>query len=445
MRRLLSTLGLVVVLAALGGYIYFFMGEESPPGSGLEKVFPSAAADKVSEVTVRSESGDVTTIQKDGTAWKLTSPIATGAAEAEASGLVSGLAQAEIVRVIDPNPSNLGEYGLEKPRIQIEFKGAEGVSGRLSVGGTTPTGAALYARRNDEPQVFLIEATLDASLNRSTFDLRDKTFVTVPRDKVQTITVAGEGPPIVVAKQGEAWRLTAPVQARASYAVAEGLLGRLDTTMITSIATENAAPADLATYGLDRPIGTITVALADSEPLVVEFGSDAPNGVYARERANPRVVTVEKSVADSLKNGTDAWREKNIFAFRPFSTTRVEVAWSGKTMVLEKTAAEGDKPEAWKRTAPTAAELDKTKVDELLNNVSEMRATSFRPGTGETGLNAPALTFSVTFDDGKQEEKVSFGRVGDTVYTSRADDPGVATIDLEPFTRALATLDELAK
>ena len=36
------------------------------------------------------------------------------------------IAGIELMRVIEENPTNLGEFGLEKPRIQIDFKGKDG-------------------------------------------------------------------------------------------------------------------------------------------------------------------------------------------------------------------------------------------------------------------------------------------------------------------------------
>src|SRR6185369_10708033 len=181
MRGLKSTIALVVVLAGLGAYIYFVvskMPEGGAPAADAkkqEKVFASLQADKIEEVKVSTVAGDSTTLKKDGTAWKITQPAEMTASESEVSQLTSALGQVEIVRVIDENPSNLNDYGLSNPRVEVDFKAAGDKDYRkLYIGEKTPTGGDYFAKRNDEKKVFLIPATNDTSFNRTTFDFRDK-------------------------------------------------------------------------------------------------------------------------------------------------------------------------------------------------------------------------------------------------------------------------------
>ena len=52
---------------------------------------------------------------------------------------------------------------------------------------------------------------------------------------------------------------------------------------------------------------------------------------------------------------------------------------------------------------------------------------------------------SVKFDDGKKEERVTFGQAGSDVYVSRPGEPGAAKIDAADFNEAIKSLDELSK
>lgn len=446
MRGLRSTLALLLVLSGLGAYIYFFASKQpADTGPSQERVFASLESDKIEEVTVKSESGDVTTIKKDGAAWKITAPVTADAAEAEATALTSALAQLEFLRVIDPKPTTLADYGLDKPRVEIAFKGGDKSNGRLYLGNKTPTGTGLYARRNDESQVFLVSEYRDAALNRSTFDLRDKTFAVVPRAKVQSIQIANDAQTVVLTKKDDAWRLTAPLDARAEFSAAEAIIGRIESATVKSIVSERAGDADLKPYGLDKPQVRVTLTL-EGATTVLEFGGAADNGgVYARQVAKPAVVTVEPSFVDELKKAPEQYRQKDLFTFRPFNATRAEISWSGKTLVIEKVDAVGDKPETWKRATPTGAELDRGKVDGLLNGLSDMRVSGFKAATAGTGVDAPAMTVSVTFDQGKKSDRVTFGKAGDQVHAARPDDPGVAVVDSDEFAKTVTALDELLK
>jgi hypothetical protein len=74
-----------------------------------------------------------------------------------------------------------------------------------------------------------------------------------------------------------------------------------------------------------------------------------------------------------------------------------------------------------------------------------MRASSFVDSSAKTGLNSPALTVVAKFDEGKKEERVTFGKVDNDVYAARPGEAGAAKVDATEFNEASKTLDELSK
>src|SRR2546422_3402278 len=128
MRGLRSTIALVVVLAGLCGYIYFVTWKKpanESPESKQEKVFASVQADKIEELRIKSADGNVTTLKKSGDGgWQLVDPVAARADESRVSGVTSSLSSVSVRRVVDENPSDLHEYGLSDPRIDVGFKAA---------------------------------------------------------------------------------------------------------------------------------------------------------------------------------------------------------------------------------------------------------------------------------------------------------------------------------
>ena len=83
-------------------------------------------------------------------------------------------------------------------------------------------------------------------------------------------------------------------------------------------------------------------------------------------------------------------------------------------------------------------------MDALLAKLANMRADKFVESTDKTGLDKPALTVSVKFDEGKKEEKVAFGQAGQDVYAT-VPGPGAAKTDANDFNESLKSLDELSK
>ena len=267
MRGLRSTIALLVVLLGLCAYIYFVTFEDAGDrDERQERVFAALDADKIDEIKVKSESGETTSVKKDGGTWQVTAPLAAKADETEIGSITSNLSTLEITRIVDENPADLKEYGLDSPRVEIEFKASGdkdyGDYHRLFIGGKSPTGGDLFARRDAEKRVILVPAYTDPIFNRSTFDLRDKTLLTFDREKVDRIAVSADGPgetSLELAKDGTDWKLTKPTVAIADLSAVDTLLGQVQGAAMKSIVAEQATPAELKQYGFDKPQGTLTL------------------------------------------------------------------------------------------------------------------------------------------------------------------------------------------
>jgi len=449
MRGLRSTIALIVVLAGLGAYIYFVSWKtpQGDTGKKQERVFAGLESDKIEEIKVASAAGDATTLKKQGGGWQVVQPIAAKADDSEISGITSALSSVEMVRVIDENPTSLNDYGLSNPRIEVDFK-ATGDKDyrRLLVGEKSPTGADLFAKRNDEKKVFLIPAMQETTFNRTTFDLREKVLLKFDREKVDALDVTAGGKTLAIAKDGGDWKITKPVATRADFGAVEGLVGRLQTAQMKSIVANEAAPVDLKKYGLDKPEATVNLNAGSARATLLIGGKAADNTVYARDASKPAVVTVESALIDDLKKGADDYRRKDLFEFRPFNATHIEIARNGQTVVLDRAKGQGENaPDKWRRVGPTAGDVDKDKMDSLLSKLSNMRASSFVDATAKTGLDKPALTVTVKFDEGKKEEKVTFGQSGSDVFAARPGEPGAAKTDSTDFNEAIKSVDEVSK
>ncbi len=445
MRGFKSTLALIVVLAGLGAYIYFGMKEDGAGGSKQEKVFAGLDTSRIDDIKVKSESGDVTSVKKGANGWQIVSPAAPKASEPELAGITSALGSMDIPRVLEENPTDLKAYGLDAPRIEVEFKSADGkTSGHLLIGAKTATGSNLYAKRADQKRVVLISSFQESAFNKSTFDLRDKTFMTFTRSSVTGIDVMADGKVTQLEKAGEGWKLLKPLAARADTSAAEGLIGRLETAQMKSIVTDEATPADLKKYGLDSPSVSVILKLGSAQATLAVGSKAGENDVYVRDASKPTIATVEKSLAEDLKKGAEDYRRKDLFEFRAFNATRMEFTRDGKTVAFERVKGKDNAPDTWKRVSPTAADAAKDKIESLLTGLADIRAQSFTATRANTGLDSPALIVLAKFDEGKKEERVSFGRSGKDVYAATVD-PGAAKIEASRVDEAIKTLDELSK
>ena len=447
MRGLRSTIALIVVLGGLAAYIYFVTWKQAPEESfRAEKVFASLQGDKIDELRVKSSAGETTTLKKASGGWLVEEPVKAAADETTASGITSNLASVEVVRVVDENPADLKVYGLATPRVEIAFKAAgDKEYQQLQIGDKAPTGGNTFAKLGNAKRVFLIGAYPEGEFDKSTFDLRDKTVVKFDRDKVDGVEVRNGGTTTIeLSKRDGDWRITKPISALADFGSVEGLIGRLQTAQMKSIVTIDPTTADLKKYSLDKADRTITVGIGSAHATLL-FGDRADDAaVYARDASKPMVVTVETSLADDLVKGTDDYRRKDIFTFRPYNADHLEITRNGQTVVLDRIKAPDENvADTWRRVSPTKKDVDKDDMNSVLSKLSIMRATSFVDSTTNTGVDKPEMSVAVKFEG--KEERVTFGRAGDAAYASRPGDPGAAKLDSTDFGEALKAIDALAK
>jgi hypothetical protein len=447
MRGVKSLLVLVVMLVGLGAYIYF-VESKKPQGEEttlLPKVF-TVKADAIDEITVKSAGGDKTTIKKVGGAWQITDPVSAPADEAEVSGIVTALTTADVARTVDENPGDLKPFGLAEPRVAITFKAAGTASPQqLLIGDKTATSGDLYARLPNQNKVFLIAGSFDASFNRGTFDLRQKSVLRFERDKVDRLGVeSSPGTAVELSRTSGEWKIDKPYQAPADYGTVEGLIGRVQSAQMKSIVAQDGG--DPKAYGLDKPAAAVTIGLGSSQATLL-FGKTAEAGtVYARDASRPMVFTVDASLLEDVKKPVDDLRRRDVFEFRAFNATAIQITRGKDALAFEKTAAQGkDAGEKWRETKPAAKDVDPAAFDTFLTKLSNQRAQSFVAAgqKTKTGLESPVVVVVARFDDGRKEERVSFGRVGADVYAAIAGQPGAAKVDTAEFEDALKALDAI--
>jgi hypothetical protein len=449
MGRLRSFIALLVIGLGLGAYIYFVESERAPSSDPKPKakVFEGVQADKIEEITIAMKDGDRTTLTKSGNDWQVVAPLKTAADQTEASGLATNLTTLEVQHVVDEAAEDLKQFGLAEPRSEVSFRLAgEKEPKRLLVGNKTATGGDVYAKIGADKRVILIPGYLESTFVRSTFDMRDKSALKFDRDKVDGLTVVSGGKTVRIKKDANEWMLAEPVAARADFGTVEGVLGRLSGAQMKGIIAAEPSEADIKKYGLNSPAVTVRLN-AGSAQAALAVGGDAGEGnLYARDLSRPMVFALESAIADELKKNATDFRRKDVFEFRPFNAKHIEVTRDGQTTVYDR--VENKDPKApttdkWVQSAPEKKDADMAKMDAMLSAFSNLRATAFPDTTAGTGLEAPALTVVVRYDDGKKEERVTFGVRGENYHAARSGEPGAMKIEKGDYENAVKALNEV--
>jgi hypothetical protein len=448
MRGLRSTVALLVVLVGLGAYIYFVGSKSDDSASTQERVFPKLSSDDVEELTVRNDAGEVTTLKKEDGKWMMTAPTSTRASDMDASSITSALSGLEITRVVEENPADLKEYGLDAPQVQVTFKSkGTSPSGTLYIGNKTTTGGSIYARKDDEKRVLLVPEFNQSTFDKSTFDLRDKAIVTFDRTKVDGFDVVlGSKNGFELAKKDSEWTMVKPIVARADYSAADGLVTSMESLQMKSIVGPSATPEEMKRYGLDSPSAVVNLHLGTGRTSLAIGGPADDDTVYAKDVAKTDIFTIQKAAADDLRKPADDYRRKDMFDMRAFTATHIEITRNGKTTAWDKVKGTGENAQdTWKRVSPAGTDPDKDKFGAFVAALADIRAIDFLDSKAKTGLDSPAATIVVKFDEGKREDRVQIAKQGSDAYASRPDDPGAARIDATKFDDAIKSIDEFTK
>ena len=433
MRGLRSLIVLLVIAAGLGGYVYYLSGQDPAATDAKEKAFAAVESDTIEEIRIKAADGDTSRLQKSGDRWTLVEPVRGDADQTDVNSIASNLATIDIQRVVDENASDLKQYGLEPPRIEVEFKTKGQAQPRtIMFGQKTPTGGDLYARLPDSRRVFLVASFLESTFDKNTFALRDKTLLKFERDKIDGLELVSGSATLQFAKAGSEWRLVKPYVARADYGAVEAAADRLSSAQMQGIVDDTSKPER---FGFERPSATMTV-IAGSARATLTLGATENALVFARDSSRPTVFTVAPTLSTDLIKAVGEYRRKDLFDARAFTATRVEVTRDGMTQVFEK-AKSGDK-DVWKDGAGT--ELDTAKVDDFLTKLTALRAQSF-DATAPAALASPALRVVIRFDD--KSEEVRIARSNADVVAARADEPGAARLEAMGFDDVIKALDAL--
>lgn len=449
MRGGRSLLILLVIALGLGAYIYFVESERDPAGTVTRDAVFDVERDDIVSLSVRGSAADApTTLRRgEGEGWTVVEPVTAEADNAAVEAILGGLESLEIERVIDENPTGLSQFGLEPADLEIGFTTADGTSRTLMLGAATPTGSGLYARTDDDPRLLLVPSYHKSTFDKSTFDLRNRRVLDVAQATVERVELARRGEPSVELRRANgAWRLAAPLEARADAGPADSLVSRLSTAQMSSIVHEHGDPtaAQLREWGLDTPRLTATLGSGSTTATLAIGAERDGSSVYARDLSRPLVFTVDQALVTDLTKSADDFRVRDVFAFNAFSAQRLELAHSGTTRVWEKASPgdDGQAQPAWSQVEPSAGDVNQTAMTDLLNALSAIRAERFAadaPTAGET------IEVAVRFGaSGAQQEEAATLRLSDgQAWAVRPGEAGAAVISVEDFEAVRSHLETL--
>lgn len=299
---------LVLVLAALGAAYYALETKGTLSGSDTNRLFQAEEKDVEKISITRGEAPIV--LKREGDGWRLIEPVQATADGTEVASLLHMLLEAKEERRIEEAPTRLADYGLERPSLtlSVTLKGGKTLPALL-LGDLNPNGRSVYAKRPDQPGVFLATVIVRVRADRKPDDFRNKTLLALEPNQVTQVELTGKGQPISLSQaEGKGWEMSKPIKARADAAVIGQMLWKIKDARVTAFI--DSGPDAKHRYGLEHP--DLVVELKDAgtvKRLLLKKAADPRVGLYAMAEPGEGVVTIDPAFLDSVPNGPDGFKQ----------------------------------------------------------------------------------------------------------------------------------------
>src|SRR5579883_3392224 len=184
--------------------------------------------DQFQEIRIRKGS-DTVVLKHDTGKWEITEPKPYNADPDATSTLVSSLASVSADKLIDDKPSNLADYGLATPELDITVVRKDGKTNELQVGDQTPTNSGFYAKEaGGDGKVYTIMTYVKTGLDKGLNDLRDKRLLHFDQDKITRIQLQAKGGTVEFGKNNNnQWQIVQPKPLRADSGAVDSLISKL--------------------------------------------------------------------------------------------------------------------------------------------------------------------------------------------------------------------------
>ncbi len=392
-----KTIILFLILLVMGGYYYTRVNlseKQQKQEEAAKKIF-TTTEETLQEISIKRQNEEIV-LKKQEKSWKMLQPVEASTDDEAVQRLITEFANAEQKKTIADDTSQDQEFGLDQPQLTVIVKGQEGSSPmQLAIGNETPTNSGYYARVDNQKKVVLISSLVKTGLDKSMYDLRDKTILVFEPTQVKKalLTLPSEAHQSVELEQEqEAWKIVVPRQYQADTEKMNALLSKITSSSIKAFIVEK--DENLAQYGLDQPEATLSLFVGDDKSQKTLFlgkKNASGDGVYAKHEGAENIFLVDATILDEFPKSVNDLRNKTVLSFKSPDIQKIELASPQGTIVVER-----ESEEEWQITQPETLKADGTEIQQFLSDVELLTAQQFvsdpAGDLAQYGLDSPPLS-----------------------------------------------------
>lgn len=383
----------------------------------------------ITKLELKKKDSDPVVLTKSGSSdWQITAPKPLRADQSAVTAVVSTVSSLNSERVVEDKASNLQNFGLDQPVLEVDLT-AKDKTQKLLLGTDTPPGGAVYAMLSGDPRLFTVSSSAKNSLDKSLNDLRDKRLLPVDADKISQIEVVRKNGDIEFGRNKDDWQILKPKPMGADSAQVGDLIRDLTNAKMDLSSAD--AKQEASQFAHATPVATANlIAESGTQQLQVRKNKDT---YYAKSSAVEGAYKVDSGLGKALEKTADDFRDKKLFSFSYNDPNKIEIHNADKSYFLARGTAG---PDDW---WSNGKKMDGANVESVISDLRDLTAVSF-PASGFTN---PAIDVAVTSQDGKRTEKVQIAKSGDHYIARRENEPALYQLDSSPVDQLLKAAQDL--
>lgn len=394
MRTPLLLLGALLVLGGLAYWDDWKTQKEETEKKAGNKLF--AFDDKTATAIDffhkgEGEGADVALrLEKKGEEWLITQPIEAKASQDEVVNLLKNVHEYQYERVAAESKDRWKDFGLEHPQARISVHTPDGEH-TLLLGIKAPVGYSMYAASGKGDTAYIGSQYIDLATNKKLFDFRDKTLVAIKTDDLaKLVFTKGEESPIVMAREGDKWSMTAPQSFAVDPDEVTAFLNSINAERVETFFDQPSEALQKAFTGKSKEAKTLARLAWETkdgtkrELTFVQKGAE----LFASEAPQRLIVRVAEGMSKKLGKTANDFRFRKVFAFDPLKAKSVTI----DGITYEKQA------DKWTRKGQGESA---DHVGSLLSDLSQAKTDRFEDLAGKfaQNLGTPKHSLTLTLDD----------------------------------------------
>jgi hypothetical protein len=452
-----TTLILLILAVALGVWIKYFESKKPNTAEAQREAGNVLNFDreKLEGITIQNGDDRIELHRQKGK-WRLTVPVQDQADAAAVDNLISDLESWRKVAVIPrkeraKEKESLAEYGLAQPKLRLKLEVPDGPPA-IRFGKDAAFQGQMYVRVGEAKEVLIAGQTVRNDISKKPDDFRDRKLTSLTTAQVTRAVLKSPAGEIELAKKNDHWEIVKPLQARGDDQKIGDLLATVTNAQIQQFIGSDQA--DLHTYGLAEPRGSITIYGADDKSAIRTDSSGGEQGetlqigaasgkkkdqVYVHFLPRNGIYALPAKTEEILAVKPNDLRDRHLVRLDTNILDRLHITATGQPeTVLAR------KGETWTIASRNHEPANSEEVRRLIDTLNAQEVTRFVTDTASDlskyGLDHPQLqlTFSSFASENTAEASagehpfltLAFGKTeGNEVYARVGEEPFIVAVN----------------